>query len=291
MYELLRSRGERLKKSGREWEWIHNDERITINAHLWYNQYAATGGDAVSFFQYFYNYAEEDAVKMLLGNASVFISSECNRVVYKKDKSAIEVPFELPTASPNMRRAFAYLSQTRGIDPGVIAFFAHHHTLYESELNHNVVFVGTDEAGRPRHAHMRGTLTDSAFRQTIPGSEKEYSFHHIGTSGMLYVFEAPIDLLSYITLHPENWQEHSYVALCCTGIMPVTHLLETYPQIEEVCLCLDNDEAGRKATMRIAAQLLEDWEVIVSTETPDNKDWNEDLVSINEAELQSPQMS
>lgn len=190
-----------------------------------------------------------------------------------------------------MRRAFAYLSQTRGIDAGVISHFARRHMLYESEKNHNVVFVGTDENGKARHAHMRGTLTDSPFRQTIPGSEKQYSFHHIGASGTLYVFEAPIDMLSYITMNPDNWREHSYIALCGVSIKPILHLLEQYPQFEEVCLCLDNDEAGRKATMRIAKQLLKEWEVTVTSETPENKDWNEDLMAHSQAERQCPQIS
>ena len=51
----------------------------------------------------------------------------------------------------------------------------------------------------------------------VEGSRPQYSFHHIGTDEELFVFESPIDLLSYITLHPESWQEHSYVSLCGTG--------------------------------------------------------------------------
>ena len=38
----------------------------------------------------------------------------------------------------------------------------------------------------------------------------------ISQQARLYVFEAPIDLLSYI-LHPQDWQAHSYVALCGVG--------------------------------------------------------------------------
>ena len=53
-----------------------------------------------------------------------------------------------------------------------------------------------------------------AFRANAEGSDPRYSFHHIGGDGSLYVFEAPIDLLSFITLHPDRWREHSYVACC-----------------------------------------------------------------------------
>ena len=102
------------------------------------------------------------------------------------------------------------------------------------------------EQGKVRHLHARGTLTGSHFRQTLPGSEKEYSFHWQGANGKLYAFEAPIDMLSYISLHPEGWQEHSYVALCGVSAAPIHHLLETQPQLEEVTLCLDSDEAGHR---------------------------------------------
>ena len=63
-------------------------------------------------------------------------------------------------------------------------------------------------------------------------------------------------MLSYISLHPEGWQNHSYVALCGVSAAPIHNLLETQPQIEEVTLCLDNDEAGHKAARRIGARVF-----------------------------------
>ena len=58
----LRSRGETLKKSGSEWEWNHQGERITVRNHIWFDQYTQEGGDAVKFLQYFYGMSEERAV-------------------------------------------------------------------------------------------------------------------------------------------------------------------------------------------------------------------------------------
>ena len=139
------------------------------------------------------------------------------------------------------------------------------------------MFVGQNSQGKPRHIHMRGTLTGSGFRQTLAGSEKACSFNYVGTGRLLYVFEAPIDLLSYISLHPEGWQENSYVALCGVGISPIERLLDEVPQLEEVILCLDNDQAGHDAAVRIAKQLLDGWEVTVTAHFPDYKDWNEEL--------------
>ena len=290
---LLRSRGQTLKKLGSEWEWKFLDERVTIRGHLWFDQYTQKGGDAVDFFRYFYGESEEQAVAMLL-NCSVqdlekLPARSPPRAAPFKERE--EKMLEVPPAYGNMRRAFAYLCQTRGIAPEVVSAFARKGLLYESADHHNAVFVGRDEQGEIRHLHARGTLTGSHFRQTLPGSEKEYSFHWPGTSGKLYAFEAPIDLLSYISLHPEGWQDHSYVALCGVSAAPIHHLLETQPQLEEVTLCLDNDGAGHKAARRIAAELLNEWNVTVSAEFPSQKDWNDELLTNRQEEAQGLTMS
>lgn len=106
----------------------------------------------------------------------------------------------------------------------------------------------------------------------------------IGTDESLYVFEAPIDMLSYITLCPEDWQRHSYVACCGTSILPVMKMLERMPQIHTVLLCLDNDEAGRLANQRMKAQLEANY--TVERLVPENKDWNDDLTAIREQECE-----
>ena len=282
-----------MKKLGSEWEWKFHDERVTIRGHLWFDQYTQKGGDAVDFFRYFYGESEEQAAAMLL-NCSVqdlekLPARSPPRGAPTTDKQ--EKTLEIPPAHSNMRRAFAYLCQTRGIAPEVVSAFAHARLLYESAGHHNAVFVGRDEQGEIRHLHTRGTLTGSHFRQTLPGSEKAYSFHWLGTSGKLYAFEAPIDMLSYISLHPEGWLNHTYVALCGVSAAPIHHLLETQPQLEEVTLCLDNDEAGRNAARRIAGELLQEWNVTMSAEFPTLKDWNVELLANRQEENQGMTMS
>ena len=74
--------------------------------------------------------------------------------------------------------------------------------LYEDAEYHNAVFVGTDTDGVPRHAHKRSANSyGKAFRLNVEGSDPRYSFHYVGTGRSLYVFEAPIDMLSFITLY------------------------------------------------------------------------------------------
>ena len=260
---------------------------------MWFDQYTQQGGDAVDFFRYFYGESEEQAAAMLLNCPVADLEklparSPPQTAPIKKQQEKI---LEIPPAHKDMRRVFAYLCQTRGIDPEVVSAFAHARLLYESADHHNAVFVGRDEQGKVRHLHTRGTLTGSHFRQTLPGSEKEYCFHWTATSGKLYAFEAPIDLLSYISLHPEGWQDHTYVALCGVSAAPIHRLMEAHSQLEEVILCLDNDEAGHKAARRIAAELLQEWNVTVSAEFPSQKDWNDELLSFRPEESQGLTMS
>jgi len=85
---------------------------------------------------------------------------------------------------------------------------------------HNAVFVGKDENGDAKHAHKRSTYTlGESYRGNVEGSDARCSFHHTGTSGRLYVFEAPIDMISFLTMYPDRWQRHSHVALC--GVSPL----------------------------------------------------------------------
>lgn len=110
-------------------------------------------------------------------------------------------PFELPPRNDNMRRVYAYLLSRRGLDHDVVYAFAHRQMIYESAQYHNAVFVGFDQKGIPRHANMRGTGSESTFKGNADSSIPEYSFHWTGRSKYLLLFEAPIDMLSFISMH------------------------------------------------------------------------------------------
>ena len=112
---------------------------------------------------------------------------------------------------------------------------------------------------------------------TVEGSDFRYAFNWPGTSGHLMVFEAPIDMLSFIsTYHDSDWTKHSYVALCGTSSQPLLGMLERCPNIEHVHLALDNDQAGQLATRRLA-KIVREKGLAVDAMVPVGKDWNEDL--------------
>ena len=276
--ELLRRQGETLKRSGSELEWRDGSQKVTIRGNLWFHQYDQKGGDAIDFVRRFYHKSYAEAVEYLLGNSS-------GALVTLPPVQKAAKTFELPQRNDNMRRVFAYLLHQRGIDRDVLYAFVRKGMVYESAEHHNAVFVGFDANGQPRHAHKRGSGSQSAYKGNVSGSLPEYSFHWLGKGDRLYLFEAPIDLLSFISLHREHWREHSYAAACSVSDRVLFQCLQENPNIREVFLCLDNDEAGQAANKRISEKLsLQNiqHEILV----PAHKDWNEDLLFSEEMEAE-----
>ena len=94
------------------------------------------------------------------------------------------------------------------------------------------------------------------------------------------MFEAPIDLLSFLTLYPQDWQKHSYVALCGTSEHAMLWMLEQNPQIRKVALCLDHDEAGIEASGQHEDTLRERG-IAAAPLRSQYKDWNADLKALH----------
>ena len=168
--ELLRSQGEQLKRSGSEYEWRNGSQKVTIRGNLWFHQYERVGGDAIDFVRKFYGTDYTGAMEYLLGGSGGGLKTA--QPVQKKEKA----PFSLPTANGNMRRVYAYLLNSRGIDKEVLDTFVRHGLIYESAKYHNAVFVGKDRNGNPCHASLRGTGTQSSYRGNQPNSIPEYGF-------------------------------------------------------------------------------------------------------------------
>ena len=194
LVSLLRAQGERPVRSGREFR-PPNDPSITVRGNKWFDHSARVGGYAVSFVQRYYRLPYPEAVLLLLGRKNGKSHEQAKPV------KAVAKAFALPEPYGTMRRMYAYLMRQRHIDREVISAFVHEKLLYEDK-HHNCVFVGLDDSGEAKHAHIRSTNSEGqVFRMNIEGSASEHCFHKGGTDKSLYVFEAPIDLLSHITLY------------------------------------------------------------------------------------------
>ena len=267
---FLISQGEKVKKSGSEYEWLDGSQKVAIRGHLWYHQYEQKGGDAIDFIRKFYNKDYAEAVQMLLSNYG-------GQIVNLQTTEREQKSFILPPRNDRMSRVFSYLLLTREIDKDVLFEFVRKKMIYESADFHNAVFVGYDSSGKPRHAHKRGTVTSNPYKGNVAGSQPEFSFHWHGTSDKIFLFEAPIDMLSYISMHKENWKNHSFAASCSVSDRVLFQCLKDNPNIKNVFLCFDNDEAGQTANKRIAEK-LNSMNIQNEILIPNYKDWNEDLI-------------
>lgn len=279
LVEFLERQGEKLLRSGRE-KRIDRNRSITVRGNRWYDHATREGGLAIDFLQNFYGLSFPDAVTRLLGEQGQIIYKTANIKEQEERK-----PFALPQRHSDMRKVYAYLIKQRYIDREIISFFVRNKILYEScELSrdktkeyHNAVFVGIDENGIPRHGHKQGIYTEGKkFKGNIESSDPRYSFNYIGKSNKLYVFEAPIDMLSFITMYQRDWQNNSYVSLCGVSELAMLRLIEVNPHLDHVILCLDYDIAGIETTEKFY-DILVDRKIRCDKLIPEYKDWNEDL--------------
>ena len=283
--EYLRVRGEKLERAGIEHKLIYYDssgkhDSITIRGSKWFDHKNQTGGGAIKFMQEFYGMDFQTAVQELLGQRVTPLSHSPPKAIAKEEKKE----FRLPQANTNMHRVYAYLIKQRFISADIITHFAKQHTLYEDKNHHNAVFVGLNEKGMPKQAHKRSTNSvGSTFRITCSGSDTRYSFAHFGEDERLYIFEAPIDMLSFLTLYPKEWQKHSYIAMNGVYENAVLTALKNHSNLSEVILCVDNDEGGIEAVDRLKDILTENGYTDVKRLAPKFKDWNEVLKAKNGA--------
>ena len=208
---FLASLGQEVKRSGREYTWESPSGKVSINGSEWYSQYERVGGGAVSFVQKFFGASYPDAVRYLLGSHAGQIPSEQSNTFRQSISKETQTELVLPEKSTDMRRLYGYLLNERCLDRDVVYAFVHAGILYEDAPNHNIVFVGTDENDKPRHIQKRSTNPQSDYKGNVMGSDIAYAFHHVGTSDRLYVFEAPIDMMAYISTSKKHAQKKNYL--------------------------------------------------------------------------------
>ena len=262
--KFLRAQGETLVRSGKEYRWKAHDS-LTVCGNKWFRHSQSKGGLPVDFVMEFYGKSFPEAVQMLTGEPGE---------AQPEADPAPSPAFRLPLWNVTNANILNYLTQERKLSPSLVNFFIAAGDIYEDAAHHNVVFVGRDADGHPHYASSRGIR--EKFRQDAAGAEKAFGFAHRGTDKQLLVFEAPIDLLSFIELFPKNWQQHNYLSLGGVSGKALRQFLSERPDVERVFLCLDADKAGEDACKRLV-ELLPDT-VSVTRIQPCMKDWNDVLV-------------
>ena len=242
---------------------------LTISGNRWYRHSQSKGGYPVDFVMEFYYATFPEAVKMLIGEEGEGRQKSC---------PAPSKDFRLPEKNKDNEMIVKYLTESRELEKNLVMEWIVRGDIYEEKKHHNVVFIGRDADGIPRYAHCRGT-GEMKYRGDVAGSDKAFGFCHRGTDNQLFVFEAAIDLLSFIQLFPKDWKKRSYLSLGGVSSVALMTFLSERPQITSVFLCLDNDQAGNEACEKLAGEISEGYSVIRLK--PSRKDWNEILCDKN----------
>lgn len=266
--EFLRNHGEELIKSGSESRWKAHDS-LTVKGNKWFRHSENKGGLPIDFVMEFYGKTFPEAVELLIGEGAGTASAS---------PSLCSPKFRLPTQNATNQNVIDYLTQQRGLSLSLVGFFIGQGAIYEDAPHHNVVFVGRDADDHPRYAHCRSTTEQ--FRQDVTGSDKAYGFCYRGTGDQLMVFEAPIDLLSFIELFPKDWEKRSYLSLGGVSGKALERFLSERTDIRRVFICLDSDQAGKDACTRLTEKIPDT--ISIMRLLPVRKDWNEVLLHKSE---------
>ena len=154
--------------------------------------------------------------------------------------------------------------------------------------NNLVVSTGKNAQGEISYAAFRIASTNYRFRGEVAGSDKSSGFliESEGMNDCVYVFESFIDAMSHANLYnikygnKDAWKLHNRLALGGTADTALMELLKRNPNIRNICLCLDNDTAGRTAAKEIAGKLRSMGYVNIYERYSNEKDYNDELKKI-----------
>lgn len=287
LVELLLDLNYPLKKvTNREYSLIAHDScKISpTNGFYWHSR--DVGGNAIDFFMIVENMTFTQAVSQILSR-----SARTNvNTISKQAKPNTKKQFKLPPANWNNTKVIDYLTSVRKIDKSLVMHCIHSKLLYESAHTHNAIFLGYDRQGIARHAFQRGT-SEKRFAGDVEGSDKHYGFTFRflanNESHTLYLFETPIDMLSYISLQKLKGGKcpHTYLSLSGISLFGFTRYIEE-SNVESVFVATDNDVAGHRVYDRIQSYCMENaLSIAVSPAFPVRKDYNEDLIAFTTAGL------
>lgn len=276
-----------LVKNGRT-DYYHRDhDSLHFSNGKWYWWSQGKGGtSALDYLIIVEGYEFKEACNYLseLMNVSAPVTTYYNTKPIKS--------FELPIKDKNNDLVIRYLCEIRKIDKVIVEDFISKGMIYQSANFKNAVFVGYD-GNKPAYAFKRSIFKN--FKLDHAGSNKAFSFNYTNTNcDVLHVFEAAIDLLSYMTLlkmKKIDYTELNYLSLAgasdkiaakSEADIPIAlkAYLERNPNIKTIVFHLDNDEVGIGATAKIISILNSKYQCI--DEHPKmHKDVNKLLLYVN----------
>lgn len=276
--DIAKEMGYTLKKDGRYYTFEEHDS-VHINPET--NLYIRSSepgnqGSVIDFVQHFGKMEKREAIEMLA--ARIGSDPYLGFTVQPVPKEV--TPFVLPEKGQNMRNVYAYLTQSRYIDPDVVQYFVDRKMLYQDSRK-NCVFVSYKD-DEPVFACLKGTNTFTPFQGDVPGSDYSQCWYLDNQAERLYVTEAPIDTMSRMSMFlkmGKDLQGYDYLAMSSATKYESVIARAKEKHYKEIIVGTDNDKAGKLAFEKIRKDVmgmgLADG---VTQDLPQiTKDWNDEL--------------
>lgn len=264
----LKNKGLSLKKEGRQYR-VENGAGLMVSGSMWYSHTLQKGGNPLDYLMVMEGRSFKEAVQVLVG-VSMHVPMDA------EDNGTISIP----ERNADDKRVMAYLLKTRGISAPVLLPLLDQGIVYQAVDTHNAVFIGRDGADTIRYAMQRSTLPSSSLKFESKGSDKRFSFSLQGRSDILFSFESPIDLLSYITIHRMVLLNHHHlISLGGVSDIALSAYIDRFHSIRTIVCCLDSDEAGRSAYAALSRKYTRMGFKILC-HFPEKKDWNTQLLDV-----------
>ena len=268
-----------------------------------WNRFSADiGGGTIQFVMHMEKKSWVEAVKELINMPAQDYSYSPSVPKRNSDKTPEKKPFQLPEKNDTFKHIFAYLINTRKLYKQIVYDLVRQNKIFENKYYNSCVFVGYDKSGEAKYASIRSTSSSMQYRKDVAGSDKSYPFSvnvnggHVSvdnefSSTSLYLFESPIDLMSYLSLlklHGNNEFKAHCISLGGVCDLALGRFLNEHPEILEITLGLDNDEAGYFACEQIRQKYSDRYRI--RRLPPKNKDFNDDLVKLLSISIKEQQM-
>lgn len=257
----------------------HDSLLITGNKWFWNSQQVG-GYGAISFAKEFYDMSFPEAVQDI-NSMNIEKKNEITKSEYRKENFKYPKEYE-SKSTDNIKK---YLVDERMLSPKVVDWLIEKDLIAEDRLK-NVVFKWRENGGKGDivGSDRQGTIpmdNGKYFKQVVANSDEKSGFQiDIGKPKQLIVCESPIDMLSYWQLKIKELKDVRLLSMSglkdMTFLHSVTSLQRQGFDVEKVIMAVDNDEAGRNFIKK-ANDSYTFKEGTFVTDTPINKDWNEDL--------------
>ena len=252
---------------------------VNNNSFIWNSKQKS--GDIINFVEEYYNVDFKEATQILGAKKDVpyLIKTYQDEVTIPKELKDISLLQNDLQEQNNMKHVYAYLNKTRKIDYAIVQEFVDKKLIAE-DINRNLIFKTFDKDDKEKLIALskKGTSVKPYQFISLHSENVGFRFSTTDTVKTLYVYEAPIDLMSHYEMNKEKLIKDNALLVAMTGLKSnaVLNNIKEYDP-EKVVFCVDNDSAGKHFIEKMRSILPENLTDKMEILLPDKKDWNEDI--------------